>query len=163
MTERKLRLKEKKQEAAEPSSAKEEQLTLADIAQEKEVSRLAKMLSNADLLRIIDEATLADQQQKALAKIVAAAKAVLLAAAEHGNWRELSGEKGICKISPSTSTEINPTDFVRLLKQLEKTSLFDSLVKVATGDAKKYLGLDVLEPISKVETRQFGTVTLKPL
>jgi len=159
MTERKLRLKSEKKQAEEEV----QQLTLADIAKEKEVVQLAKKLSNAELLRLIDEATIADQQLKALTKTVAAAKAVLLAAAEEGNWMELSGEKGLCKISPSSSTEINPTDFVRLLKELNKVPMFDSLVRVSIGEAKKYLGTDVLDPISKIDSKKFGSVSLKPL
>jgi hypothetical protein len=80
--------------------------------------------------------------------------------------KKFAGVKGSYSIGATSATEEGtPTEFVKILKKLKKTALFDDLVKVRIGEAKKYLGEQVLVDAGfiKKTTNAFGKIALKVL
>jgi len=121
----------------------------------------ARTAKEREILNLIDTATTWDYHRKLLDKQVKKAKAILLAHAEKNNWKAKAAETASVLISPSQSTTINPSKFTKLLIKMKKKKLYDVLMSVRVGDAKKYLGEDVVDEVAEVDKKEFGTVTLK--
>ena len=101
---------------------------------------------------------------KVLKKKVAKAKELLIESAALGEWKEKAGENAECIIGQTTkSTPGTATEFAKLLKAEGKIKLFDDMVKVQVGEAKKYLGEDALKDFVVSEVKEYGSVKLKKL
>ena len=140
---------------------KPEQL-LVDLAT-SDLEAAVRGLSEKEIEVLIDFGTVADEERKALDGQVKLVKAALLVSAEKTKWKTRSGAVGVAKVSPRMSTSILPRKMVALLSKLKKQKLFDTLFNVKVGEAKKYLGEDVLEPIAQIQTKEFGSISLKKL
>uniref|UniRef100_A0A6M3M035 Uncharacterized protein n=1 Tax=viral metagenome TaxID=1070528 RepID=A0A6M3M035_9ZZZZ len=156
---RKVRLK---QDEAEKGAVAKKQRSPDELIRTVEVEDVETM-TDSELEALIDSATGWDMTAKSQAKKVKEAKELLLAHAKANSWKTRVGATGACKIGPSSKTTILATAFVRVLKKLGKIDLVDDLLSVKLGEAKKYVGEVPLEPISEVDTEEYGTVSLKAL
>jgi len=143
------------------TARKPEQL-LVDLATPN-LEAAVKGLSEKELEALIDFGTVADEERNALDGQVKLIKAALLVRAKKAKWKTRAGAVGVAKVSPRTSTSILPRKMVALLSKLKKQKLFDTVFNVKVGEAKKYLGEDVLEPIAQIQTKEFGSISLKRL
>jgi len=146
--------------------ARKETRTVSEIMEELstlDASTVAEDLNEAEQQALIDYGTETDEQRKALDSEVKRVKSLVLATAESEGWKTKTGLEGAAKISPRTKTSIVPRKMVKLLAKLKKQKLFDTLFSVKIGEVKKYLGEDVLKPISIVETKAYGSVSFKRL
>lgn len=137
-----------------------------ELADRESAAAAANELTDKQLGDLIDQAVLLDQDQKDLAKVVGEMKAVLKAHAEMNKWNKMVGttEQGEAQIKPRTTTTIDCWGLAKLLNKLGKAKkLFDVVFKAQVAPAKKYLGVDVLDPIMEEKTDDYGTVTLKRL
>lgn len=135
-------------------------------ADRESAAAAANELTEKQLGDLIDQAVLLDQDQKDLAAVVKEMKDVLKAHAEMNEWKKMVGtsEKSEVQIKARTTTEIDCWGLARLLNKLGKAKkLFHVVFKAQVAPAKKYLGEDVLDPIMKEDTDDYGTVTLKRL
>lgn len=123
-------------------------------------------LTPSELAALIDRAAELEDKRKTIAKevdaVVSPTKKLLLEVAKASGKKVLNGKTGTCKIGASSTTHIlgTPTEFAALLKKEGKLELFDSLVGIRLGDTKKYLGEDALKDFVKVETEEYGTVSI---
>jgi len=125
-------------------------------------TELAGTLSEVEVETLIDIAARKDAECKDLTKSVKKAKAILLKEAEASGWKsKTTSANAEAKISPSTSTSIPVEPFIKLLHKMKKVKQLKDFVAVKVGDAKKYLGDDVLETIWDVNTEKYGSVSLK--
>lgn len=135
-------------------------------ADRETAAQAANDLTQEQLGQLIDEAAIMDQDQKDLAKVVTEMKAILKAHAEMNKWNKMVGltEQGECQVKPRTTTTIDCWGLAKLLNKLGKAKkLFDVVFKAQVAPAKKYLGVDVLDPIMEEDTEDYGTVSLKRL
>ena len=156
---RKVRVK---QDEAEKGTAAKKQRSPDELIRTVEVEAV-ETITDSELEALIDTATGWDMTAKSQAKKVKEAKELLLAHAKENSWKTRAGATGACKIGPSSKTTILATAFVRVLKKLGKIDLVDDLLGVKLGEAKKYVGSYELDPISEVDTEEYGTVSLKAL
>lgn len=131
--------------------------------QVKEKQKAVVEQEQQKVLKVIDQATKWDQELKELKKNLDKAKEFLKEHAGENGWRTLSGEYGLCEIRPSSSSSISPTALAKVLKKMDKLSLYETVVKVQVGEAKKYLGEEALKDIMKVSTEEVGSMSLRPL
>jgi hypothetical protein len=123
-----------------------------------------RKLTKNEVEILTDYGAVIDALVKELTADVKVIKAGLMAYAIKTKTKKFAGVKGTYSIGSTSSTEEGtPTEFVKLLKKLKKTNLFDDLVKVKIGEAKKYLGEQVLKDngFIKKTTNAFGKIALK--
>ena len=129
--------------------------------EETEIENLRE-LSEEELVSLFDAGLkLKSTMDDAKAKYELVRAAILKNAKEHG-WKEKEGTECVVKISSSTTSTMSPRDLAKVLKELKKTELLDSLISVRIGDCKKYLGEVFLEPYMEVKSEEYGTVSIKP-
>lgn len=89
-------------------------------------------------------------------------KAELLEEAKTRKERILQGTDGrFVSVGDTKSSIIKVADFRKLLEKIQKSKLFDVLVNVRLTDAKNALGADTLNPITKLEVKEFNSVSFK--
>lgn len=128
-----------------------------------ELEEFAKSVSEKELVQLIDEAVKYDVEQKRLSKLVETSKELIMTIAKGEKWKHKPGSTGMVEIKSSSKTEMTATDLARLLDREGKTNIFDNLVNVKVGEAKKILGEDAVREFSKTSTEVYGSISLKPL
>ena len=156
-------IRTKKQIEANGMSSTREKRSFEVLIKEVTTKTAAAGLLNDEVAELIDHAGELDALRKELDVKVKKAKAILLKNAEEKSWKMQAGEKLAAKISPSTKTEIPVKPFLSLLKKLKKAAMASDLLSVRIGDAKKYLGEDVLKDVSDVEVTEYGSVSFTRL
>lgn len=134
-----------------------------DLGALKLLTKSVEDLTDADVEELIDEGTRWDHLQKELKKFVDEAKDILKVHAEAHEWKTRAGETCTADISPSTTKYINPTEFARLLKKMDKLEVFDDTVSVKIGEAEKYIGKLSIEEIAEIETEEYGSIRLRAI
>jgi hypothetical protein len=128
-----------------------------------ELTEFVDSINSKELVRLIDESTARDQQQKELAKEVEIAKLILMAKAIQNGLKNFAGENGMVEIKSSESTKMEATALAELLRNEGKTSLFNNLVSVKVGEVKKVMGEDAIKSYSTKTFTEYASVSLKPL
>lgn len=114
-----------------------------------------------DLGFLIDDAFEFDAMEKKGEKGLDVIKPLLLAYAKHKKEKQLAGFKGFAVVKQKTKSFISPKDLLQYLIKCDKKKLFYDLIKVGITDAKKFLGEEALKDITKVETKEYGSISLK--
>lgn len=120
-----------------------------------------KTITKEEIDSLLDVGVKLDGERKDLDGWVKKIKTILLEYAKDNSIREITSNISTAKISNTTHTNINPSKFVKLLKQLGKLNLFDKIMKVGITEAKKYIGLDDINSISDTATEEYGSVSIK--
>lgn len=123
--------------------------------------KLFDSLALDDLGVLIDDAFEFNTMEKKGKKGLELIKPFLLAYAKHKKEKRLAGFKGVVEIKKKSSSFIAPKDLLTYLIKCDKRKLFYDLVKVGITDAKKFLGEEALKDITKTETKEYGSVSLK--
>ena len=110
---------------------------------------------------LVDDAVELDTTEKKAKKELELIKPVLLAYAIERKEKRFAGFKGFANIKKKTSSFISPKDLFQYLVKCDKKKLFYDLIKVGITDAKKFLGEEALKDITKVETKEYGSVSFK--
>jgi len=149
-----------KAEAQEPKIEKKLR-SYDELVREKSVEIAS--LQEKEILALIEQGCTEDLERKRFDKRVKFAKSLLLGAAKAGEWKTKAAAMATCSIGGATTMEVGVKAFIKLLKKVGKIDLFESLLKVQIGEAKKYIGSADLEEIADIEHEEYGSVTLKPL
>lgn len=110
--------------------------------------------------RLVSRAAILDGVSKIIAKELKEIKARLIKFAKQEHLKKIEGSSGTADIQAKASTTINVSEFIRVLNSLDKLSLVDDLLSVKVGDAKKFLGEDVLKDIMHTEHDAYGKIKL---
>ena len=149
---------------AKTKKTEEQALRSADVilAAEGSTEELAAGLRPDELAAILQTGAQAEAQIKALKATVDKVKALLKANASQFAWKDFVCDGAVAKISASsTSTTGTATEFARILKAEGRLELFDQLVKVQIGEAKKYLGEAALNGFVTTVTDPYGRISIK--
>lgn len=111
--------------------------------------------------RLVSRAAVLDGVSKLIAKELKEIKAQLIKFAKQEHLKKIEGSSGDMDILASSSTNINVSEFIRVLKSLDKLSMVDDLLSVKVGDAKKFLGEDVLKEVMHTEHDAYGKIKFK--
>jgi len=114
---------------------------------------------------LADQGYISDTMQKDLVKEVKVIKETLMAYGKKHKIKDILGVDGKAVISASTHTVTgSATQLAKLLKKEGKTKLFDTLVGVKLGEAKKYLGEMALKQYKFItsKTESYGKIGFKP-
>lgn len=119
-------------------------------------------LKKEDVCTLLDFGLSADKEQKRLADFVKRIKVLFKEYGIKNNIKVVSGDFAEGKISKKTTKLIDPSSFIKLLKKLNKIKIFSSTVKVLGTEAKKYIAEVDLNNITKIDTDDFGTISIRP-
>jgi hypothetical protein len=114
-----------------------------------------------DLVQLIDNSYILDIEIKEKKKVLETNKDKLKDLAKIEGKNSLLGDLGECSFSDTTTTEIDPEAFYKLLVELELDHEFFSLVTVKITDAKAKIGEMALSTIWKQETKKNNTIKFK--
>jgi len=124
-------------------------------------------LGAEELQDLIDSWAEIDKQAKHLAYVAKRIKDAVQERANMDNWRTMAGRKFEAEVGDTVKTVVvgTPTDLARLLKKEKRMELFNTIVSIKVGEAKKLLGTDALEKngIIKFETKEKDRVIIRPI
>lgn len=120
-----------------------------------DIPSFLKEVQKVDFESLIDYGAAIDLEMKVQSKILDQIKVIMKSKAK-GSEETTFITKAGCKaiVSDKIERTINPTDFVKKLKELGKQKNFDAFFSVKLGEAIKFLGEESLKDIINIDTKE---------
>jgi len=115
-----------------------------------------------NLKKMIDKAIIKKEAYKLAEKEWDEAAELIKEHCKQQDVTTVEGDLAIAKISPQSQTVVNVTEFLALCRDLEMdTAVIHEMLTVKLAPARKKLGDDQIELVSKTVTNNFGKLLLK--
>lgn len=169
MAERKIRTKKKEIQEQEKEATTQPTKPVSQMLEEclstdlegNVQAAIDSSISDDQIRVLIDDLGEKDEELKRLKEEVDTRKTLVKEIAKHRQMRSMEGHEYTAKVGDSSKTEVVPTDFVKLLVKMNKKDMFDDLFSVKVGEAKKYLGADVVGEVTQEKKTPYTSVSVK--